>query len=147
MLRNQILKFTGVFRFLSNFYSSEVEYEGIRYPTAEHAYQAAKTLDRSERVRISCLQTPGDAKRSGRCVDLRENWDEIKVAVMEDILRAKFKDPTLKSRLIETGSIQLEEGNTWGDTFWGVCGGIGENKLGKALMKIRAEIMSEDHIA
>jgi N-glycosidase YbiA len=126
--------------FLSNFYFCDVKYEGITYPTSEHAFQAAKTLDVSERKRIAGLGNPGLAKRAGRKLkSIRSNWDSIRIGVMEDILRIKFSNPELRAKLLSTGEEKLVEGNDWGDRFWGVCDGQGENWLGQLLMKIREE--------
>lgn len=58
---------------------------------------------------------------------------------MEQILRVKFSDPTLRKLLLDTGNAKLIEGNTWNDTFWGVCRGKGQNNLGLILQKLRAE--------
>jgi ribA/ribD-fused uncharacterized protein len=141
-----ISRFEGKYAFLSNFwpwvdgqYISEwtIEHGGITYRTSEHAFQAAKTLSRRERREIAKLPSPGKAKRAGQRVTLRPNWDDIRVDVMEEILRIKFRDKRLRERLRQTGNATLIEGNTWNDTFWGVCNGRGENNLGKLLMKIR----------
>lgn len=137
--------FDGPYRWLSNFHPAPVMLDGMLFPTVEHAYQAAKTLKRSERSRIQALATPGQAKRASRELDPRRpDWPEIKLAVMEDLLRQKFADPELRQRLRETWPQPLVELNTWGDVFWGVCGRVGENHLGKLLMKIRAEHLGED---
>lgn len=132
--------FTGDNNFLSNFYSINVTLNGVTYPTVEHAYQAAKTKDLNEREVVRIQPTAGKAKRAGKKVTLRPDWELVKVHIMEDLLRQKFQDPILKQKLIETGNKTLIEGNYWGDTFWGVCNGIGENELGKLLMQIRGEI-------
>lgn len=126
------------FRFLSNFYPAKVVYEGIEYPTSEHAYQAAKTLDVLQRENVAMLASPADAKRYGKAVSMRPNWDNIKVRVMEEIVYAKFtQNENLNHMLVLTDDIELIEGNSWGDTFWGVCKGVGENHLGKILMRVR----------
>lgn len=141
-----IAKFDGSkHRFLSNFWKSEVEYEGVKYKTSEHAYQAAKTLDPSERQSIANLDRAGEAKRAGRKVTLRDNWEGIKDGIMLDILRIKFADPTLRDELLRTGDALLVEGNTWHDNHFGVCccdkcNGVGDNMLGELLMKVREEI-------
>lgn len=132
-------KFDGKYRFLSNFLSCRIEFEGITYPTSEHAFQAAKTLYHDERREIAKALTPGKAKRMGQKVALRYDWHLVKLGVMEQILRIKFSHPNLKKLLISTHPAELIEGNTWHDTFWGVCNGLGENHLGKLLMKIRKE--------
>lgn len=132
--------FQGQYRFLSNFYPCTIVYEGIEYQTTEHAYQAAKTLDIERRKYISQLETPGHAKRAGKNVKLRSDWENVKSQVMYDICKLKFSKPQFAEKLKGTGSQELVEGNTWNDTYWGVCRGRGKNTLGKILMQIRSEI-------
>jgi ribA/ribD-fused uncharacterized protein len=132
--------FRDEYEFLSNFYSVEIEYEGVVFPTVEHAFQAAKTLDVDERRKIAAVAAPGSAKRLGRRVRLRSDWEQIKVGLMRDLLRQKFGNLDLAERLLATGAAELIEGNSWNDTFWGVCGGRGRNMLGQLLMEIRDEI-------
>jgi ribA/ribD-fused uncharacterized protein len=130
--------FRGEYRFLSNFYSAPFLWAGSRWPTSEHAYQASKTLNSNEKDTVWAAATPGQAKRLGRRVTKREDWDFVKVRIMREILEAKFvQNPDLMERLKTTGNAELVEGNTWGDTFWGVCNGVGENWLGKILMEVR----------
>ena len=95
------------------------------------------------RKAIREASTPREAKRLGRSSPLRQDWEEVKVAYMESILRKKFSDEVMKLRLLSTGDEELVEGNHWNDTFWGVCRGEGENHLGKLLMKIRKELRDE----
>lgn len=135
-----ISSFSGQYRFLSNFYPSVIQYMGLTFPTVEHAFQASKTLDRQDQLDISRAKTPGDAKRMGRVVTLRRNWDVLRLLVMEELLALKFENPELRQRLLETENALLTEGNTWGDHFWGICGNHGHNHLGELLMKIRGEI-------
>ena len=137
----KIDSFSGKYSFLSNFYVWSIEHEGLTYRTVEHAFQASKTLDQNERRRIANMFAPGDAKRAGRRVKLREDWEKVKVGVMLDLLRKKFAPPTLLSNaLLNTDDAELIEGNTWGDRFWGVCEGEGKNILGKLLMALREEL-------
>ena len=141
---NKIDNFRGKYAFLSNYYNSPIsEYleDGtiITYPTVEHAFQAAKTTDKKMRQTISYCTAPGDAKRIGRHVSLRNDWNEIKTAVMLTYIREKFKDPVLRAKLLATGDAYLEEGNTWDDRIWGTVNGEGENCLGKILMQVREE--------
>lgn len=139
-----IKEFQGEYRFLSNFWLTKVEFEDIIYPSVEHAYVAAKTLDFTTRKTIAAIQKAGDVKRFGRRLKIREDWEQIKLSVMEELVRQKFTtNLSLKEKLIATGEQQLEEGNTWGDTFWGVCRGVGQNNLGNILMKIREELRNE----
>lgn len=135
---SRIEAFTGPYFFLSNFSHSPVEFEGEVYPTVEHAYAAAKTQDPNERERIRFAITPGEAKRIGRQVALRSGWDDVRVDVMRGLLAKKFVvDSDLALKLQATGDAELLEGNTWGDRFWGVCGGQGRNQLGQLLMERR----------
>ena len=136
-----IAEFRGRYRFLSNFYPAIVNLDSIPYPTVEHAFQAAKTIDVQHRERIRKCNKPGDAKRLGRRVPLRSDWEQVKLYVMLNLLRQKFSQTEfLKTQLLATGEAQLIEGNTWNDFFWGECMGTGENHLGKLLMRVRQEL-------
>jgi hypothetical protein len=135
---DKIDSFKNEYKFLSNFSIAEVEFEGITYPSVEHAYQAAKTLDKGERSNIREL-SPGQAKKMGRKFKLRNDWEQVKIPIMYILLKDKFKG-TLAQQLIETGNAELIEGNNWGDQFWGVCNGVGQNFLGRLLMRVRAEL-------
>jgi len=140
-----IYRFSGKFRFLSNFYPCKIEYEGIQYPSVEHAYQASKTLDINIRKKIAGLKSAGEAKRVGRRVKLRDDWERVKLSIMEDLVRIKFTtNNELKNKLISLKGYTLIEGNNWGDTFWGVCNGTGKNHLGRILMKVRDEIIESN---
>jgi ribA/ribD-fused uncharacterized protein len=136
----KISEFQAQYRFLSNFWPAPVVYQEVEYPTVEHAYQAAKSLCLVKRLEISKMKTPGDAKRAGKYVELRQDWDQVKDEIMENLVRLKFQIPSLSVLLLQTGNAELIEGNTWGDTYWGRCNGVGKNKLGVILMKIRDEI-------
>lgn len=125
------------YEFLSNFHPAAVRLDGVEHRSVEHAYQAAKTLDLLEREHVRSAPTPAVAKERGRQVTIRPGWDELKVAVMRDLLAQKFSDPVLRKRLAATAPLDLIEGNTWGDRFWGVYEGEGENWLGRLLMEIR----------
>lgn len=141
---NRISSFRGPYRFLSNFWSAEVHFEGMIYPSVEHAYQAAKTLDVVERRRIAALPTPAQAKRAGRALPLRPDWESVKFTVMEACVRDKFtRDADLRAKLLATGDAYLEEGNNWGDRVWGVYQGEGENRLGRILMHVRDELRTD----
>lgn len=135
-----INSFEGEYAFLSNFYEHPISNGVITFPTNEHYFQAMKTLEDDERLAIARAATPGQAKRMGRSIKLRPDWESIKLDVMETAVRIKFTDPELAAKLIATGDEELIEGNWWNDTFWGVCNGVGENHLGKILMKVRADI-------
>lgn len=131
--------FHGERRFLSNFYPTLVHYDGLNYPTAEHAYQAAKSTDNHHRLAILGIESPGKVKRYGRGIKLRHDWEFKKVSIMYDIVFSKFYlNHNLALILRDTGKQELVEGNNWGDTFWGVCNGEGQNWLGKILMNVRS---------
>lgn len=138
----EIKGFFGEYRFLSNFTKAWVKFEGDLYSTTEHAYQAAKTHDMEQRRLIRCAVTPQAAKKLGSEVQLRGDWEEVKDSVMYDLLIQKFSQEPHMSALLQTGDAYLEETNTWNDCYWGVCKGVGQNKLGKMLMKIREDLNS-----
>jgi ribA/ribD-fused uncharacterized protein len=115
----------------------------LEFWTVEAAFQAAKTIDLEERRWIAEAPSPGAAKRLGRAATLREGWDDMRVAVMRACLEKKFADDWLRRRLMATGDRHLEEGNTWGDRFWGTVDGVGENWLGRLLMERRELLIVE----
>jgi ribA/ribD-fused uncharacterized protein len=149
--------FTGDYEFLSNFYPSLIE---VRVPgaravekwyaaTVEHGFQAAKTEDSDQMVWVLSAPKAGEAKRRGRQVTLRSDWEDQKVLVMLELLRKKFSPDNsvepggpLTEKLLATGYEELVEGNTWGDTYWGVDvnRGRGNNVLGECLMLVRQEL-------
>ena len=137
-------RFSGEYRWLSNFSPVKIKFEDIIYPSVENAYQAAKTLSVSDREKISKVSA-SNAKRLGRLVKIRNDWDTIKLAVMENLLREKFSNHIYKKLLLSTRNAILIEGNYWNDTFWGICNNKGQNHLGKLIMKIRNEYINQDN--
>lgn len=138
-----INEFKGEYRFLSNFFMTDVEFDGEIYPSSEHAYMAAKTTRLDVRWAIKNCASPADAKKMGRTVGLRAGWDNMKYAIMHELLMDKFeRNPIIRQKLIDTGDQQLVEGNWWGDKIWGVClkTGQGQNQLGQALMTVRTHM-------
>lgn len=133
-------KFKGQYQFLSNFYPVIITINDESYPSAEHAFQAMKSLDKDERIAMSVCRSAAEAKKAGKLVNLRKDWEQIKVGIMYQILKSKFENPELAQKLRDTKDAILEENNTWGDTFWGKCNGIGSNMLGQLLMQVRSEI-------
>lgn len=143
-VRRRITSFHGEYFFLSNFYASPVIYDLEVYPTAEHAFQAAKTHSLKERKQIALCLSPGMAKRKGQEVILRLDWDLVKLQIMRDIVQFKFSHHIpLRDKLLKTGNAELVEGNSWGDTFWGVSNGVGHNYLGEILMRVRKDLGGE----
>ena len=141
-----ITSFRDEWEFLSNFFPTPIEIEGMTYPTTEHAFQALKTYETTERYTVRDAPTPASAKAKGRKVTMREDWDTARFDAMEKVLRVKFADPVLREKLLATGDRALIEGNTWRDTTWGAIRDTktgdwkGRNALGKLLMKIRDEL-------
>ena len=136
---DDIMEFQGVNRWLSNFWPTLVRLDGEVYPSVENAYQAAKTYPQNRGGFVGC--TPGQAKRLGKTVVIRPDWDAEKVSVMRSLIAQKFAlGSELGGRLLNTGDAQIVEGNTWGDTFWGVCRGKGRNILGELIMDRRKEL-------
>lgn len=130
--------FKGEYAFLSNFYPVPCDLgSGVVFPTAEHAYQASKSQDSTDWKDVMECVSPGAAKRMGKIVTMRPNFNQLKLSYMGQIIRAKFNDPRLADRLVETGDAKLIEGNHWNDTYWGVCKGVGQNMLGRLLMSER----------
>lgn len=139
-MEKAIRQFRGDFFFLSNFYNCPVAYKQLTYTNNEAAFQAQKCVSDTERIQFTKL-SPSEAKRLGRRVSLRKDWENVKVSIMEEVVRAKFtQNAELADKLLATGDAHLEEGNTWGDRVWGTVNGIGANQLGIILMKIRDEI-------
>ena len=107
-------RFEGKNQFLSNFYPCKIIYQGIEYPSVEHAYQASKTLDISTRQKIAKATKPAEAKKIGRRVKLRNDWEKIKIDLMTELIRQKFtRHQDLRDKLLSTGQAELIEGNNW----------------------------------
>lgn len=142
-----ITEFRGAYRFLSNFYPCNIEWLGHTYPSVEHAFQAAKFPTHPDVLaRIQGNVTPGESKAIASAFKnlIEPSWFIFtRELVMFFLLRQKFAPGTeLARKLIQTNDAELIEGNTWNDTFWGVCKGVGENNLGKILMIIRSELIA-----
>ena len=144
MKTKTINSFFGGYRFLSNFYPCWVEFEDVIYLSVEHAYQAAKCSDPNYRTTIRQADTARVAKWLGKMVLIRQDWEKVKLKIMKQLLIKKFTDHVLCQMLRNTGDAELVEVNNWGDTFWGVCRGVGENHLGKLLMEIRSTLENEE---
>lgn len=139
-----ITSFRGKYAFLSNMFDCPVTIGGLTFGSAEAAFQAQKTLSLAERQSFCALNGQG-AKKLGRKVALRPDWEQNKLSIMHDVVLAKFvQNPELGKALRDTGDVELVEGNTWNDTFWGVDSRAGgENHLGKILMAVRSQLVGE----
>lgn len=164
---NTISSFSGEYRFLSNFYPCNLpaiyltaesyfftelhdvrffDEEEIIFPTVEHFFQAMKSKKWEDWKFIYSLKTAKEAKQEGRKLELRKDWETVKLDIMDVGLCGKFSkkyNPDLLRKLLYTGDSLLIEGNYWHDNFWGDCtcekckGIKGENNLGKLLMEVR----------
>ena len=139
---NAILGFFGDYRWLSNFHLCPVFYSFLEFPSSENAFQAAKFMLPERAQFRSC--TPKEAKKLGSVLKMMrtpEEWDKDRVKIMKVVLLDKFRrNADLAAKLLATEDKYLEETNWWGDKFWGVCNGVGENMLGKLLMEVRREL-------
>lgn len=134
----KISSFREKYFFLSNFYMASVTYNGYTFTNNEAAFQAQKCKNQEDIASFVSLN-PSQAKRRGRHTALRGDWEEVKTAIMYDIVLAKFtQNQELKAALLDTWDACLEEGNDWGDHIWGTVDGVGENRLGKILMDVRS---------
>lgn len=132
---NVIDCFDNQYRFLSNYYHCRVEFNGYTFMNSEAAFHAQKN---DEFTKMFVDLSPGKAKRLGRRIPLRSDWEKVKNDIMFNVVLEKFiQNPNIAKKLMATGNCVLIEGNDWGDTYWGVCNGKGENNLGKILMRVR----------
>ncbi len=134
--RKVIDSFKGEYAWLSNMYPCSIIHEGFTFSCVESAYQCAKTNTFQQKVVFPDLNGY-EAKKEGKTVTLRSDWMAVRVDIMGRLVQQKFQNKELARLLLETGDAYIEEGNNWGDTFWGVCNGKGENVLGKILMEVR----------
>ena len=139
----EIKGFSGEYRYLSNFYPCKIEYEGLVYSSVEAAFQAAKCSVPAERAAFAFYTAP-QAKKAGRQVKLREDWESVKTDILCSLLFIKFRDnPGLLTLLLQTGNAVLIEENRWHDNYYGDCicdrckNTLGQNLLGVKLMELR----------
>lgn len=136
-----ISSFRGEYAWLSNMASCEVEYLGYKFPSVENAYMYAKHPDEGCWLDFCQTKPPNICKKESKLIKIREDWEEVKKKVMYSLLRQKFSKEPFKTKLKNTGSENIVEGNFWNDKFWGVClksnPNEGENFLGRFIMHIR----------
>lgn len=129
--------FFGSYRWLSNFHESPVYYNGILFLSSENAYQSAKCKNSDDIIKYLGI-SPSQSKKISKTIESVDNWHDIKYDIMSSIVFDKFyRDLELRHLLLSTGNKYLEETNHWNDIYWGVCNGVGQNKLGLILMKVR----------
>lgn len=137
-------RFDGQYRFLSNFYEAPLLFRGLVFENAEAAFHSQKCPQRAKQFQgLNASQ----AKQLGRQVVMRSDWDKVRDQVMCEVVFEKFsQNAEIRERLIATGEAELIEGNTWNDRYWGICNGIGQNKLGKILMRVRSEFLQKEQL-
>lgn len=141
-----ISEFQGEYRWLSNHVVAKVKYDGHEFPTVEHAYVYSKTLVKEEQeLFLSEMNelSPGQAKRLGKTLTLRPDWESVRLDIMRNLTLQKYSIPYYRDKLLATGDVEIVEGNDWGDTFWGKYNGVGENNLGKIIMEVRSYLRSQ----
>ena len=136
-------RFKGKYRFLSNFEPCKILYEGMIYSAVEHAFQASKATNEHDRKMFGLFSEPAEAKKLGKQISLRSDWEDVKVSIMYEFLNQKFHKPEFMKLLMGTEGRYLVEGNNHGDIYWGQVNGAGKNTLGKLIMQIREEIKQE----
>lgn len=137
-----IREFEGKYRFLSNFWSHFIYCESVWYPSVENAYQAMKMKNENDRKRFIAIKASA-AKKLGRTLPMRDDWDTVKLDIMYILVKQKFSNLVMRDMLLATGDAELQEGNWWGDVYWGTVNGVGENHLGKIIMRVREELKLE----
>ena len=142
-----IKMFTRDYHFLSNFSNSPIKMGEYTFLNGEAAFQSFKDLSRMGEFQNL---NPSEAKKLGRKVKLREDWESIKYDIMYQVVLAKFsQNEDLKIKLLDTGEAFLEEGTLWHDNCWGNCRCnkckdiVGKNYLGQILMRVRNELSSK----
>ena len=133
------------YKWLSNMQLVDISLKGRIYPSVEHAYMSEKSHDAVWKELCTKKEISGkQIKVFSRTINLRVDWEDVKLLVMEHCLREKFKQEPFKQGLLDTGNQNIQEGNYWNDAFWGVDlkqdPNVGENHLGRLIMKIRYEI-------
>ncbi len=135
----------GEYGFLSNFSYIPVFYDNKKWLTSEHAYQAAKFDNPVVKEEILNAPTPDEAFKIGNYPEniRRNDWYEIRVQIMEDIVSEKLKQNLyLNELLLKTGNKEIIESSST-DSFWGWGPNKdGENHMGKIWMKLREKIQN-----
>lgn len=141
-----IKEFRNEYEWLSNFYPVRIKLGNFIYPSVEHAYVSMKNDQKDWKLYCSRNSiSASEVKHKGGKIELRDNWENIKIPVMFKCLKFKFKQEPLRTKLLNTGNEHIQEGNWWNDCYWGVClkTGKGENNLGKMIMEIRKRLKYE----
>jgi ribA/ribD-fused uncharacterized protein len=145
----QSIKFKGGgYNVLSNFSAFKISYKNQEWMTSEHAYQAAKFLDKDIQEKIQQTSSAYDAKMLALEYSdhVREDWIDINVIVMKEIITEKAKQyPYIQKKLLTSGNLEIIEDTD--DEFWGRGeSGLGKNMLGQLWMEVREELQEEKFI-
>ena len=135
-----IKEFTEKYNWLSNFFPCWITLNGVTFQSVEHAYQSEKSSDLDWKKKCQEILSPGKIKRESKKLEINKlEWVKKKLKVMEICIDQKFGKEPFKTKLLETGEEEIQEGNNWNDEFWGVNlkTGKGSNHLGKLIMKKR----------
>lgn len=159
--------FVSDYAFLDLTFRSAFYYDNDSYLSAAAAFEAAKILNRRDRVSFwgwNCK--PWLARKLGKGIPrywIRPDWDAVQFDVMTEIQRSKFSWPDLRGKLVATGDAQLVYGNNFHDNLWGICmcqslptsklkyginlrcSGSGDNRLARILMQVRQECQAGLH--
>lgn len=145
-MKAMIKEFQGEYRWLSNFALVQIYLDGMEYQSVEHAYMSAKSSD--DEWKNFCADksvSAGAVKKASRGIKLIDDWERLRIPIMRGCLLQKFGKSPFMEKLLATGNVHIQEGNHWGDKFWGVClrTGVGENHLGILIMEIRKGLQQE----
>lgn len=138
-----IKEFQKEYRWLNNFAPVKITLDNIDYYSVEHAYMSAKSDNIEWKKFCSDSENKaGDVKRKSKTLKVKDNWNEIKIQIMRECIKQKFNQEPYKTKLLNTGTEYIQEGNMWNDKFWGVClkTNKGQNNLGKLIMEIRNQL-------
>lgn len=143
-IKKQIFFYEHEFYPFSNFSSFKLVWKGYDWMTSEHAYHSEKFTDVDLVEKLKQTRSAHDAMvfAYAHKDKYRKDWDEVKLKIMEEILRAKVaQHPYVKKKLVESGDKELVE-DSWRDDFWGWGPDKnGQNNLGKLWMEIRGEVI------
>ena len=145
IINNVVVSYDGDESWLSNFSPVSIQHEDNIYASVEHAYMSAKSNDLEwKHYCADWSNSAAKVKKASKLVNLIDDWDSIKLTIMNELLFQKFSQEPFKTLLLNTGNMILREGNTWNDKFWGcTLDGEGLNHLGNLQMKIRTALRSE----
>ncbi len=128
------------YAWLSNFYDSPIRWRQREYATAEHLYQAMKATNIEDHILVQSAPSPAHAKKAGRSIEMRPDWDMVRLDVMRGVLMLKFaRTKVLAKWLLDTGTAPLVETSPH-DRYWGRTPTGGQNKLGQLLVARRSFI-------